>query len=174
MNCRPIIFLLTAFFVTPLYGGEDDVSYRDENILNNIVSYVVDYQGRRCSMKVFIEKQENSSVCNGMIVSVFKTGRVQYVFPIIQNGQPAAMAFSGGKDRQPTLNHYELEIDAFVYMGKETDKAIRKAAKGLCTMDGDPNEAAIFRCTATLSNHHPSTRYEFIFESVGATIYRSK
>ena len=159
---KQVILLLATFFNAPVYGNAE---YDNLNI-----AYAVSYHGQ-CTMKHAIDQQVHSGTCNGMMTFVFKNRRVQYLFPHNENGHTKLVVFSGGVDRQPVLSHYELEIDTVILLEPESNKPTRKSAKGLCTMDGDPNAVATFRCTAVLSEQQAAQNFEFVFESEGVDMY---
>lgn len=162
---RPTILLLATLLAVPAYGY-DNGDYAKLNI-----SYAVTYRGQ-CTMMPAVTGQAQTGTCKGMSILVYKNGRVQYLFMYDEDGYTKLVVFSGGVDRQPVLSHYELDIDAVIINETKVAAPIRMAAKGLCTMDGDPNAVATFRCAAVFSEPHaPARRFEFVFESEGVEIY---
>jgi hypothetical protein len=104
-----------------------------------------------------IASADKAQTCKPTLVNMgYKNGRVSYVF--FTTGE--AVAFAGGRDRQPSPDYYELDISHVTIDQK------RMSAKGKCVMKGDPLATATYTCEARTEVEQP-INLRFVFESTG-------
>ena len=148
-----IFWIFILFFAAPILVVAEEGSIQ--------FKYFAEIQGK--CIEANISGADKLNECHGLINVAFKNGRAAFILSIgSEKGNATALMLSGAHDEQKTRDLYVLEIDSISVNMKRVN------AQGSCSMQGDPNKHAIYKCKVeSLDKDSPySVRYKF--ESSGA------
>lgn len=133
------------------------------------INYMVGFNGE-CESLQFKARNFSDICTNKMLHFTTKSGRSVFDFILASGG---VIAFSGGKDRQPELNYYVLELDQVYQRDKDSNGleiSSNNPVSGECILRGDPLTQATIICNAhndvgfTASGRFQTTRSENMWQ----------